>query len=105
MQNQFLDDSPLESPLLTKSLDSAQKKVEEQDYDGRKYLFDYDDILNKQRKVVYYERRKILESRSVRDKILAYGEQVITEIIIELQEKKLIIIEFYLFSKIYLEQI
>nr|YP_010594898.1 preprotein-translocase subunit a [Stephanopyxis turris]YP_010594948.1 preprotein-translocase subunit a [Stephanopyxis turris]WAJ57633.1 preprotein-translocase subunit a [Stephanopyxis turris]WAJ57683.1 preprotein-translocase subunit a [Stephanopyxis turris] len=88
MQNQFLDDSPLESPLLTKSLDSAQKKVEEQDYDGRKYLFDYDDILNKQRKVVYYERRKILESRSVRDKILAYGEQVITEIIIELQEKK-----------------
>jgi len=89
MQNQFLDDSPLESNLLTKSLDSAQKRVEEADYDGRKYLFDYDDILNKQRNVIYYERRQILESKSVRDKILAYGEQVISEIITELREKKL----------------
>jgi len=80
MQNQLLDDDPLESNLLTKSLDSAQKRVEEQAYDARKYLFDYDDVLNKQRNVVYYERRQILESKSVRDKILAYGEQVISEI-------------------------
>ena len=87
MQNQFLDDSPLESDLLTKSLDSAQKRVEEADYDARKYLFDYDEILNKQRNVVYYERRKVLESQSVRDKILAYGEQIILEIVLELQSK------------------
>ena len=87
MQNQFLDDLPLESDLLTKSLDSAQKRVEEADYDARKYLFDYDEILNKQRNVIYYERRKVLESQSVRDKILAYGEQVILEIILELQSK------------------
>ena len=80
MQNQLLDDDPLESNLLTKSLDSAQRRVEEQAYDARKYLFDYDDVLNKQRNVVYYERRQILESKSVRDKILAYGEQVISEI-------------------------
>jgi|SaaInl74LU_5_DNA_1037368.scaffolds.fasta_scaffold00527_14 preprotein translocase subunit SecA len=89
MQNQLLDDDPLESNLLTKSLDSAQKRVEEQAYDARKYLFDYDDVLNKQRNVVYYERRQILESKSVRDKILAYGEQVISEIGIEIQEKNL----------------
>ena len=89
MQNQFLDNSPLESELLTKSLDSAQKRVEEADYDGRKYLFDYDDILNKQRNVIYYERRQILESKSVREKILAYGEQIISEILAELKEKKL----------------
>jgi preprotein translocase subunit SecA len=89
MQNQLLDDSPLESELLTKSLDSAQKRVEEADYDGRKYLFDYDEILNKQRNVVYYERRKILESESVRDKILAYGEQIISEILVEFEDKTL----------------
>jgi len=89
MQNQFLDDSPLESNLLTKSLDSAQKRVEEQAYDARKYLFDYDDVLNKQRNVVYYERRQILESKSVRDKILAYGEQVVAEISLEIKEKNL----------------
>jgi preprotein translocase subunit SecA len=87
MQNQFLDDLPLESDLLNKSLDSAQQRVEEADYDARKYLFDYDEILNKQRNVIYYERRKILESQSVRDKILAYGEQIILEIILELQSK------------------
>ena len=81
MQNQLLDDLPLESNLLTKSLDAAQKRVEERDYDGRKYLFDYDDILNKQRNIVYYERKKLLESQSLRETILAYGEQVIKDII------------------------
>ena len=81
MQSQFLDDLPLESNLLTKSLDAAQKRVEERDYDSRKYLFDYDDILNKQRNIVYYERRKLLESRSLRETILAYGEQVIKDIV------------------------
>ena len=81
MQSQFLDDLPLESNLLTKSLDAAQKRVEERDYDSRKYLFDYDDILNKQRNIVYYERRKLLESRSLRETILAYGEQIIKDIV------------------------
>ncbi len=81
MHSQFLDDLPLESNLLTKSLDAAQKRVEERDYDSRKYLFDYDDILNKQRNIVYYERRKLLESRSLRETILAYGEQVIKDIV------------------------
>ena len=81
MQSQFLDDLPLEGNLLTKSLDAAQKRVEERDYDGRKYLFDYDDILNKQRNIVYYERRKLLESQSLRETVLAYGEQVIKDIV------------------------
>jgi preprotein translocase subunit SecA len=88
MQNQLLDDLPLESDLLTKSLDAAQKRVEERDYDGRKYLFDYDDILNKQRNIVYYERRKLLESQSLRETILAYGEQVIKDIITLLKDPK-----------------
>ena len=88
MQSQLLDDLPLESNLLTKSLDAAQKRVEERDYDGRKYLFDYDDILNKQRNIVYYERRKLLESQSLRQTILAYGEQVIKDIISLLKDDK-----------------
>lgn len=88
MQNQLLDDLPLESNLLTKSLDAAQKRVEERDYDGRKYLFDYDDILNKQRNIVYYERRKLLQSQSLRETILAYGEQVVKDIINLLKDPK-----------------
>ena len=90
MKNQLVDDSPLESNLLTKSLDSAQKRIEEADYDVRKNLFDYDEILNKQRKVIYHERRKILESISLRPNILSYGEQIIIEIINNIQKQKLI---------------
>jgi preprotein translocase subunit SecA len=89
IRNQIFEDSdsPLESRLLTRSINSAQKRIEERDYDSRKYLFDYDEILNKQRIVVYNERRKILESISVRKKILAYGEQIISTVIKKLKNK------------------
>jgi preprotein translocase subunit SecA len=88
MQAQLPDDSPIESEFITKSLDSAQERVEERAYQQRKNLFDYDDVLNKQRNIVYYERKKILESASVQKNIFAYGEQIITEILIELREEK-----------------
>jgi preprotein translocase subunit SecA len=87
MQTQIPDDSPLESELITKSLDSAQERVEERAYQQRKNLFDYDDVLNKQRNIVYYERRQILESVSVQKNIFAYGEQIITELLLELCEE------------------
>ena len=86
MKNQFLDDTPIEAEL-SKSLDSAQQRLEEITYDSRKNLFEYDEILNKQRKVIYYERRKILESASVQNKLLADGEQILTEIILRLEKK------------------
>jgi preprotein translocase subunit SecA len=88
MQTQIPDDSPLESEFITKSLDSAQERVEERAYQQRKNLFDYDDVLNKQRNIVYHERRQILESQSVQRSIFAYGEQIITELLIELKEEK-----------------
>jgi preprotein translocase subunit SecA len=88
MQTQIPDDSPLESEFITKSLDSAQERVEERSYQQRKNLFDYDDVLNKQRNIVYYERRQILESVSVKKNIFAYGEQIITELLLELCEEK-----------------
>jgi preprotein translocase subunit SecA len=88
MQTQIPDDSPLESEFITKSLDSAQERVEERAYQQRKNLFDYDDVLNKQRNIVYYERRQILESVSVQKNIFAYGEQIITELLLELREDR-----------------
>ena len=88
MQTQIPDDSPLESEMITKSLDSAQERVEERAYQQRKNLFDYDDVLNKQRKIVYHERRQILESVSVQKNIFAYGEQIITELLLELSNEK-----------------
>jgi preprotein translocase subunit SecA len=88
MQTQIPDDSPLESEFISKSLDSAQERVEERAYQQRKNLFDYDDVLNKQRNIVYHERRKILESESVQKNIFAYGEQIITELLLELRTEK-----------------
>ena len=88
MQTQIPDNSPLESKVITKSLDSAQKRVEERAYQQRKNLFDYDDVLNKQRNIVYYERRQILESASVQENIFAYGEQIITELLLEFRDEK-----------------
>lgn len=93
MQTQISDDSPLESDLITKSLDSAQERVEERAYQQRKNLFDYDDILNKQRNIVYYERRRILESTSIQKSIFAYGEQIITELLLELKDETIPVIE------------
>jgi preprotein translocase subunit SecA len=93
MQTQISDDSPLESNLITKSLDSAQQRVEERAYQGRKNLFDYDDILNKQRKIVYHERRKILESVSVKRNIFAYGEQIITDLLLTLKDETILLVE------------
>ena len=89
MKSELFDDSPLESDLLTKSLDAAQKRLEETEYESRKNLFDYDEILNKQRNVIYYERRKILESVSVKMELLAYGEQIISEIVNKIEKKNL----------------
>ena len=88
MQTQLPDNAPLESDFLNKSLDSAQERVEERAYQQRKNLFDYDDVLNKQRNIVYYERRQILESLSFQKNIFAYGEQIITELVLELKESK-----------------
>ena len=93
MQTQMTDDSPLESNFLTQSLDSAQERVEERAYQQRKNLFDYDDILNKQRNIIYFERRQILKSVSTQKNIFAYGEQIITEVLLELNTKKFSTIE------------
>mmetsp|Transcript_32696 Transcript_32696/g.54789 ORF Transcript_32696/g.54789 Transcript_32696/m.54789 type:complete len:877 (+) Transcript_32696:643-3273(+) len=88
LRTQLTDDSPLESNLLTKSLDSAQQQVEERAYQQRKDLFDYDDILNKQRRIVYSERKAILESISMKENMLAYGEQIIIDSLLELNKEK-----------------
>ena len=89
IQNQMIDDTPLESNLLSKSLESAQKRVEEQAYQQRKNLFDYDEVLNQQRNIIYYERRQILNSVSMQKTILGYGEQIITKTLSELKRKKI----------------
>nr|YP_010619418.1 Preprotein-translocase subunit a [Xiphosiphonia pinnulata]WAX03431.1 Preprotein-translocase subunit a [Xiphosiphonia pinnulata] len=75
------DRAPIESILLTKSLNSAQKKVEAYFYDIRKQLYEYDDVIHNQRKAIYNERKKILNSTFTRDCILEYAEYTIEEML------------------------
>lgn len=72
---------PIESQILSKSLDNAQQKVEAYYYDIRKQLFEYDEVLNHQRQAIYAERNRILHSNYVRDCIIEYGETTIDEIV------------------------
>nr|YP_009395939.1 preprotein-translocase subunit a [Dasya naccarioides]ARW65125.1 preprotein-translocase subunit a [Dasya naccarioides] len=76
------NDTPIESIILSQSLNSAQKKVESYFYDIRKQLFEYDEVINNQRQAIYTERQKILESLFTRDCIIEYGENTIEEMLI-----------------------
>jgi preprotein translocase subunit SecA len=89
LRNQIPDDSPIESSLMTESLNNAQKQVEERAYEQRKNLFEYDEILDQQRSIIYFERRFVLESRSVRNNTLAYGEQIICEFLNQIKKKEI----------------
>nr|QCI04350.1 Preprotein-translocase subunit a [Antithamnion hubbsii] len=88
MQNLNIDETtPIESILLSKSLDSAQKKVEAYFYDVRKQLFEYDEVINNQRQAIYTERKRILQSNFTRDCIIEYAESTIEEMLIIYSQK------------------
>ena len=89
LRNQIPDDSPIESSMMTESLNNAQKQVEERAYEQRKNLFEYDEILDQQRSIVYFERRLVLESGSIRNNTLAYGEQIVCEFLNQIKKKEL----------------
>jgi preprotein translocase subunit SecA len=59
----FTDEQPIESGLVTKSIERAQKKVENHNYEIRKHVLEYDDVMNKQRAIIYADRRAILEGK------------------------------------------
>ena len=75
------EDMPIESGMLTRSLEGAQKKVETYYYDIRKQVFEYDEVMNNQRKAVYAERRRVLEGRELKQQVIGYGERTIDDIV------------------------
>ena len=70
----------IEHPLVTRSLESAQRKVEARNFDIRKQLLEYDDVSNDQRKVIYHQRNELLESEDISETITAMRQSVIAEI-------------------------
>ena len=70
----------IEHPLVTRSLESAQRKVEARNFDIRKQLLEYDDVSNDQRKVIYHQRNELLETEDISETITAMRQSVIAEI-------------------------
>jgi len=75
------DDVPIEHGMVSKSIESAQSKVEGYNFDLRKHVVDYDDVMNKQRAVIYAERRKILSGADLRANMLDMIEQEIHRVV------------------------
>ncbi|MDC3044242.1 preprotein translocase subunit SecA [bacterium] len=75
------EDMPIESGMLTRSLEGAQKKVETYYYDIRKQVFEYDEVMNNQRRAVYSERRRVLDGRALKKQVIGYGERTMGEIV------------------------
>ena len=71
------EDEPINSRMVSNAIQKAQKRVEARNFDIRKYVLEYDDVMNQQRKVVYDQRRKILEGEDMKDQILSMVDHII----------------------------
>ncbi|PMB18184.1 preprotein translocase subunit SecA, partial [Fischerella thermalis CCMEE 5319] len=75
------EDMPIESGMLTRSLEGAQKKVETYYYDIRKQVFEYDEVMNNQRRAIYAERRRVLEGQDLKEQVIEYAERTMDDIV------------------------
>jgi preprotein translocase subunit SecA len=70
---------PIEAGMLSRSIENAQKKVESRNFSIRKYVLQYDNVMNKQREVIYGDRRKVLSGEDMRDRVLSMCEELVDE--------------------------
>ncbi len=75
------EDEPISHPMLTRAIENAQKKMEARNFEIRKQLLQYDDVMNAQREIVYKQRFEILTNESLREQILGLVREVITDAI------------------------
>src|SRR2546427_4560900 len=76
-----LEVEPIEHPWVARAIAGAQKKVEGMHFDARKHVVEYDDVMNKQRQIMYEERRKVLEGADARGNILEYVREIVDKAI------------------------
>jgi preprotein translocase subunit SecA len=77
------DDQPMEAGILTKQIENAQKKVEEQNFVTRKNVLKYDDVMNVQRQVIYEQRREVLEGEDLSEQIRGWIDEVVERIVLD----------------------
>ena len=71
------DDEPLQAGLLTKQIESAQKRIEGRNFEIRKQVLEYDNVMNRQREVIYTQRSQVLHGESVRENVLRMSDKLI----------------------------
>ena len=71
------EDLRIEHPMISRAIENAQKKVESRNFEIRKHILEYDDVLNQQREVIYKQRRQVLEGENLRDNIMHMVEDII----------------------------
>jgi preprotein translocase subunit SecA len=82
------EDQPIEHKYISRAIENAQKRVEGQNFDIRKHLLDYDDVMNKQRKVIYEQRKKVLRGDDLWTDIKEMIEEIIDDLLIEFVGEK-----------------
>ena len=80
---------PIEHPMVSKAVANAQKKVEAHNFDIRKHLLEYDDVMNKQREVFYGLRREILNNKNHREMLLEMAEELVDELLNDIASEKI----------------
>lgn len=75
------EDQPIENKIISKTIENAQSKIEGFNFDIRKHVLDYDDVMNKQREVIYKKRKEILEMKDVKPEVMEYIKDEIEKIV------------------------
>ncbi|MDY2903728.1 MULTISPECIES: preprotein translocase subunit SecA [Megasphaera] len=83
------EDEPITAKMITKSIEKAQKKVESHNFEIRKYVLEYDDVMNQQREVLYAQRRQVLTADSLKDTILGMVSDIIDDGLNKYADEKL----------------
>jgi preprotein translocase subunit SecA len=82
------EDTPIEHPLITKAIENAQTRVEGHNFEIRKYLLEYDNVMNKQRETIYGMRREIMKNGDVQEKIMEMVEDICEDMVFECAPEK-----------------
>lgn len=83
------EDVPIEHPIISRAIENAQKKVEGRNFEIRKHILEYDDVLNQQREVIYKQRRQVLEGENLRDNIMQMISDVVDQALSLYADEKL----------------
>jgi preprotein translocase subunit SecA len=82
------EDQPIEHGLITKAIENAQRRVEGHNFDIRKHLLEYDDVMNRQREEIYRRRREVLGNNDVKDRVMEMTEELVEELVDAHTDKK-----------------